>query len=101
MSRQRAVARFAWFAAPLATWASSAAACPVCFAAKGEANRQAFVGTTLFMSALPLLMVGALVWWAARRLKQHELEQTAAKTVEGPGSSRGPNFLKEDAPAVD
>jgi hypothetical protein len=55
-----------------ATWSTVAVACPVCFSAKGEANRVAFVVTTCFMSALPLSMIGAFIWWAARRLRESE-----------------------------
>lgn len=42
-----------------------ALACPVCFSAKEE-NRQAFVDTTIFMTLLPLALIGGIVWWLVR-----------------------------------
>ncbi|HVW26613.1 MAG TPA: hypothetical protein VHC69_14700 [Polyangiaceae bacterium] len=72
MTRGRVLRRCALLALSAATWTGTAAACPVCFAAKSEANRLAFVGTAVFLSALPLLMVGALTAWAAYRLKRHD-----------------------------
>ncbi|MFQ5514580.1 MAG: hypothetical protein ACE5FG_09070 [Myxococcota bacterium] len=44
----------------------SAAACAVCFSAT-EQSRQAFLGTTIFMSALPLALVGGALWWLRSR----------------------------------
>jgi hypothetical protein len=44
-------------------------ACPVCFAAKDEANRVAFVASTVFLTALPLVLMGAFIGWASRRAK--------------------------------
>lgn len=37
-------------------------ACPVCFDAN-EANRTAFIATTIFLSLLPLGMVGGIAYW--------------------------------------
>ena len=37
-------------------------ACPVCFDAN-EANRTAFILTTIFLSLLPLGMVGGIAYW--------------------------------------
>jgi len=48
---------------------ASVLACPVCFAAKDEANRVAFVASTAFLTALPLILMGAFIGWAARRAK--------------------------------
>ncbi len=66
------------------TWVSAAFACPVCFAAKNEANRKAFLATTVFMSALPLLMVGAGAWWVARRIRENELAVLDSPTRSDP-----------------
>lgn len=44
-----------------------ALACPVCFSAKNEASRVAFLGTTVFLTALPLLMVGGVVMWLMKQ----------------------------------
>lgn len=49
------------FAAVLLT-PSLGYACPVCFDAN-EANRVAFIVTTVFLSTLPLAMVGGFVLW--------------------------------------
>jgi len=47
------------------------ASCAVCFGGvDAAASREAFMVTTIFMSALPLLVVGAVIggfWWRARR----------------------------------
>lgn len=43
-----------------------AQACAVCFSASDE-TRDAFLGTTVFMTVLPLLMVGGVVVWMWRR----------------------------------
>lgn len=49
-------------------------ACPVCFSASDE-NRMAFLITAIFMTALPLTMIGGVVsWftWRARKLREKE-----------------------------
>jgi hypothetical protein len=52
--------------------ADSAAACPSC-ASPLEENRQAFVDTTIFLTIVPLMMIGGLIWWIRR--KTRELDQ--------------------------
>lgn len=42
-------------------------ACAVCFSGRDE-SRAAFAATFVFMTALPLVMVGSVVWWLRRRL---------------------------------
>jgi hypothetical protein len=57
-------------------WAPEASACSVCFDASDE-NRWAFIGTTIFLSLLP---VGMAVWgalWLKKRLKQIEEQERA------------------------
>jgi hypothetical protein len=51
---------------------AGAFACPVCFAAKDEAERLAFLASTVFLTALPLILMGAFIGWAARRAKALE-----------------------------
>jgi peptidoglycan/LPS O-acetylase OafA/YrhL len=46
-----------------------ALACPVCFDPRDE-NRFAFLGTTIFLSLLPLGMVGAMVTWVRQRSRK-------------------------------
>jgi hypothetical protein len=49
-----------------------ASACAVCFSAKNEATRIAFLGTTVFLTALPLFLIGGVIFWLARRIEQAE-----------------------------
>jgi hypothetical protein len=53
----------------LSTLSGSAAACPVCFSAKNEQNRIAFIATTVFLSLLPLALIGGGVVWLRRRAR--------------------------------
>ena len=53
-------------------WAADVArACPSC-ASPLEENRQAFVDTTIFLTVLPLFMIGGFIWWLRRRARQIE-----------------------------
>jgi hypothetical protein len=74
----RALARAALVALASAV-PSLAHACPVCFSAKDEAGRLAFLGTTLFLTALPLLLIGGVIYWVASR--------SAAEVDSEPGSA--------------
>jgi hypothetical protein len=47
-----------------------AAACAVCFTGRADETRVAFIVTTGFLTALPILLVGTLVWWLCRRARQ-------------------------------
>jgi hypothetical protein len=47
-----------------------AAACAVCFTGRADETRVAFLATTGLLSALPLLLIGSLVWWIRRRARQ-------------------------------
>lgn len=59
-------------AAVVVAWlADSAAACPSC-ASPLEENRQAFVDTTIFLTAVPLVLIGGMIWWIRRRLRAME-----------------------------
>ena len=53
-----------------ALWlAGSGLACPVC--GGGGPNRQAYIDTMVFMSAMPLLMLGGVAlffWWKSREV---------------------------------
>jgi hypothetical protein len=54
------------------TWAADLAyACPSC-ASPLEENRQAFVDTTVFLTVVPLMMIGGFVWWLRRRIRAME-----------------------------
>lgn len=52
-------------------------ACPVCFDAN-EANRTAFIATTVFLSLLPLSMIGGVIFW---------IVGSARREDEAPGST--------------
>ena len=52
-----------------------ARACPSC-ASPLEENRQAFVDTTIFLTVLPLFMIGGFVWWLRRKAREMQDEAT-------------------------
>jgi hypothetical protein len=52
-----------------------ALACPVCFATKNEANRAAFFNSTMFLSLIPLAMMGAVIYGVYRKVKAHEAQE--------------------------
>ena len=64
----------------------AAHACPVCFSAKDEAQRQAFFDTTIFLTLLPLVMIGGFIYWVVRRVRRLEAEQSPR---EAPGAEPG------------
>ena len=49
-----------------------AAACPVCNANGEEESRVAFILTTIFLSALPVAMIGVGAWYVWRRMSAIE-----------------------------
>jgi hypothetical protein len=59
-----------------------ALACPVCFAAKDEANRVAFLITTVLLTALPVIMIGGVIVWLARRAREMDLEDRAEQQAQ-------------------
>ena len=56
-----------------------AQACAVCFGGEDD-NRQAFIDTTVIMTAAPLILIGLFIWLLIRRiarvekLRQEQLE---------------------------
>ena len=68
--------------------ASTAYACPVCFSAKDEAQRQAFFDTTIFLTLLPLVLIGAVIFWVARRSRQLDAEVEAERQPRAPEPER-------------
>ena len=61
------------FLAALVVWSPEIAqACSVCSAGRAEASRVAFIGTTIFLSVLPLTVIGLGVLWLRRRLREME-----------------------------
>lgn len=53
----------------LAALPETAYACPVCFDPREE-NRLAFLATTIFMSLVPLGMVGGMGLWLRKRARE-------------------------------
>lgn len=51
----------------------AALACSVCFSGPDE-TRGAFLMTTIAMSALPLALIGGVIWWLRRQMKAAERE---------------------------
>ncbi len=49
----------------------NADACPVCFSAKPGA-REAFLGTTAFLTFFPLGIIGSLLFWFRKHLQKKE-----------------------------
>ena len=67
-----------WLAGAAATvlllWPEVSHACSVCFSSL-EANRTAFIATTVMLSVLPPAMIGGLVVWLWRRSRQLERDE--------------------------
>ncbi|MBK8995658.1 MAG: hypothetical protein IPM35_07915 [Myxococcales bacterium] len=63
-----------------------ALACPVC-GVGSEANRRAFVGSTIFLSLLPLAMIGGLVGYAVWRVRKQERLRDAEAAAQSPARS--------------
>ena len=59
----------------------TAEACAVCFQAKTDASRIAFIATTAFMTVLPLLLIGGVAYWVRSRF-------VAAQTTDSTGEAR-------------
>lgn len=60
-----------------------ALACPVCMGGRDDETRAAFLVTTLFLSVLPLALIGGVIWWLMRRVRALEEQRSAAG--ESPG----------------
>ncbi len=56
-----------------------AAACSVCFSGRSDETRVAFIATTALLTALPLLLIGTLVWWLRRRARQIQRSERALR----------------------
>jgi hypothetical protein len=87
--RGRALLAFA-IAAFLAWMPRVAEACAGCIARGDDDSREAFVATTVVLSLLPFLFVGALIWWIRRRARELALraEAESAPALSRAASSR-------------
>jgi hypothetical protein len=52
-----------------------ARACDSCIAASSSAVQWAFIAGSIFLSVTPLVLVGAFVWWLARRARRLAAEE--------------------------
>ena len=52
-------------------------ACAVCFSGRSDETRQAFIGTTAFMTFLPLILIGGLTWFLRRRFLAMQAQDRA------------------------
>jgi hypothetical protein len=57
-----------------------AEACSVCTAGRDEENQAAFLLSTIFMSVLPLIAIGTLVYVLWRRIQKLEAETTTSRS---------------------
>ena len=55
-----------------------AQACPVCFSGE-DANRLAFTTTAVFMTFLPLIMIGGTVYWLWRLAQARQLRERSGQ----------------------
>jgi uncharacterized iron-regulated membrane protein len=46
-----------------------------------EASQWAFIGTTIGLSLLPLSLVGGMVWWIRRRLRQLDADEAERRVA--------------------
>jgi hypothetical protein len=58
-----------------------AQACSVCTAGRDEENAAAFLLSTIFMSLLPLIAIGTLVYVLWRRIQKLEAETAISSTA--------------------
>jgi hypothetical protein len=56
-------------------------ACSVCTAGRDEENATAFLLSTVFMSVLPLIAIGTLVYVLWRRIQKLEAETAISSTA--------------------
>lgn len=62
-----------------------AEACAVCSAGREDQTRTAFIIGTAFMTALPMVLVGGMVWWVRKKtLEAQELEAPARELDPAP-----------------
>ena len=63
----------------------AAAACAVCYGG-GEESRTAFILTTLFLSLTPVALIGGIMWWIWRRVREFELAPRSEEAAAEPAS---------------
>lgn len=63
-----------------------AEACAVCGTGREDENAAAFLASTIFMSVLPLIAIGTIVYVLWRRIQKFEAEQEARRKTSTPTS---------------
>lgn len=71
-------------------------ACAVCSAGRDDENAAAFLISTIFMSLLPLIAVGTIVYLLFRRIRKFEAEKEARRAA---AASRGISATASSVPA--
>lgn len=84
--------RIALAAVLLVVLPEAALACSVCYGGETE-SRTAFILTTVLLSVLPPALVGSLVWWIWRQVRESEGAAADARPVPvpAPSSSAAPH----------
>jgi len=77
MTKMRSWAVLTLMTLSAASWPGMATACSVCTAGKDEENQLAFLLSTIFMSLLPLIVIGTIVFVLWRRIRKLEQEEAA------------------------
>ena len=78
-----------------------AVACAVCFTGREDETRIAFIATTVLLSALPILLVGSLIWWLRRRARQiRDEHERASAVVDGTHCASSPSSSPLDDPTA-
>ena len=65
-----------------------AQACAVCSSGREDEVQFAFIATTVFLSVLPLGMLGGAVWWLRKRLRELEASQARREAGLAPAATR-------------
>jgi hypothetical protein len=78
-------------AVPNAAWA-----CPLCLGSMSEANRLAFLGTMVLLTSLPVIMIGGLIFWIAKRASAADLEATPPE-ADAPPRPDAPRLVESPA----
>jgi hypothetical protein len=81
LDRIAALALAALVAAP-----QVANACSVCSAGRDDEAQAAFLGTTAFLSVLPLAIIGGFVWWLRRRMRAMDADGVTSHRADAPAS---------------
>ena len=55
-----------------------ALACSVCMAGRDDETRTAFILTTVFLTVLPLALIGGVVGWLTRRARNPESQRSVS-----------------------